>query len=241
MTRATLEGMGVAPREHEEGTITKAIEHYTSKVPLRRLPEPGPRLDRPGGDDEDGRTRQGCRVHRPMGADDLDPGPVQQARQAAGIGLSDEAKPVTLTRGPDESPARVRVRRAGSEASTSAIEDIPRAGLGMGRAHSDSPEGTRTKSERPLQAARTSAEAAASQPGAGDWGSRSWGRTRLQFLPGRVPGGSGGATTSARSCPSPEHGPCPLQRGQATAFRGGRRWGLAMQAYGIVYLYKQIY
>jgi hypothetical protein len=33
MTRATLEGVGVAPREHEEGTITKAIEHYTSMVP----------------------------------------------------------------------------------------------------------------------------------------------------------------------------------------------------------------
>jgi hypothetical protein len=33
MTRATLEGRGVAPREHEEGTITKAIEHYTSMVP----------------------------------------------------------------------------------------------------------------------------------------------------------------------------------------------------------------
>ena len=33
MTRATFEGMGVAPRQHEEGTITKAIEHYTSMVP----------------------------------------------------------------------------------------------------------------------------------------------------------------------------------------------------------------
>ena len=33
MTHATLEGRGVAPREHEEGTITKTIEHYTSMVP----------------------------------------------------------------------------------------------------------------------------------------------------------------------------------------------------------------
>lgn len=33
MTRATFEEMGVAPRQHEEGTITKAIEHYTSMVP----------------------------------------------------------------------------------------------------------------------------------------------------------------------------------------------------------------
>jgi hypothetical protein len=33
MTRATFEGMDVAPREHEEGATTKAIEHYTSLVP----------------------------------------------------------------------------------------------------------------------------------------------------------------------------------------------------------------
>ncbi len=33
MTHATLESGSVAPREHEEGTITKSIEHYTSMVP----------------------------------------------------------------------------------------------------------------------------------------------------------------------------------------------------------------
>ena len=33
VARATFEGMKVAPHEHEEGTITKAIEHYTSQVP----------------------------------------------------------------------------------------------------------------------------------------------------------------------------------------------------------------
>ena len=33
MTRAVFEGMGVAPHEHEEGTLTKTIEHYTSQVP----------------------------------------------------------------------------------------------------------------------------------------------------------------------------------------------------------------
>lgn len=33
MTSATFEGLGVAPREHEEGQLTKAIEHYTSMVP----------------------------------------------------------------------------------------------------------------------------------------------------------------------------------------------------------------
>ena len=33
MTHATLEARSVAPREHEEGTITKTIEHYTSMVP----------------------------------------------------------------------------------------------------------------------------------------------------------------------------------------------------------------
>ncbi len=35
MSRATFEhaAQGVAPRQHEEGTITKAIEHYTSQVP----------------------------------------------------------------------------------------------------------------------------------------------------------------------------------------------------------------
>ncbi len=26
-------GRGVAPHEHDEGTVTKAIEHYTSQVP----------------------------------------------------------------------------------------------------------------------------------------------------------------------------------------------------------------
>ena len=29
----TLEGRGVAPHEHREGTITKAIEDYTSQIP----------------------------------------------------------------------------------------------------------------------------------------------------------------------------------------------------------------
>jgi hypothetical protein len=33
MTRATFGGMSVAPREHEEGELTKTIEHYTSQVP----------------------------------------------------------------------------------------------------------------------------------------------------------------------------------------------------------------
>ncbi len=35
MAHATLESeaRGVAPGEHEEGTVTKAIEHYTSAVP----------------------------------------------------------------------------------------------------------------------------------------------------------------------------------------------------------------
>jgi hypothetical protein len=35
MTHATLErqARGVAPHEHEEGTITKTIEQYTSAVP----------------------------------------------------------------------------------------------------------------------------------------------------------------------------------------------------------------
>ena len=33
VSRATFEGMRVAPHEHEEGTVTKAIEHYTSQVP----------------------------------------------------------------------------------------------------------------------------------------------------------------------------------------------------------------
>lgn len=35
MSRATFEqaAQGVAPRQHEEGTITKAIEHFTSQVP----------------------------------------------------------------------------------------------------------------------------------------------------------------------------------------------------------------
>jgi len=32
MTRAVYD-MGVAPREHEEGTLTKTIESYTSMVP----------------------------------------------------------------------------------------------------------------------------------------------------------------------------------------------------------------
>ena len=30
---ATFEGMRVAPHQHEEGTLTKTIEHYTSQVP----------------------------------------------------------------------------------------------------------------------------------------------------------------------------------------------------------------
>ncbi len=30
---ANLDAMRVAPHEHEEGAITKAIEHYTSQVP----------------------------------------------------------------------------------------------------------------------------------------------------------------------------------------------------------------
>jgi hypothetical protein len=33
VARATFEGMKVAPHEHEEGTLTKTIEHYTSQVP----------------------------------------------------------------------------------------------------------------------------------------------------------------------------------------------------------------
>jgi hypothetical protein len=33
VARATFEGMSVAPHEHEEGTLTKTIEHYTSQVP----------------------------------------------------------------------------------------------------------------------------------------------------------------------------------------------------------------
>jgi hypothetical protein len=33
MPQAVFEGVGVAPGEHEEGTVTKAIELYTSKVP----------------------------------------------------------------------------------------------------------------------------------------------------------------------------------------------------------------
>ncbi len=31
--RATFEGMGVTAHQHEEGTLTKTIEHYTSQVP----------------------------------------------------------------------------------------------------------------------------------------------------------------------------------------------------------------
>ena len=31
--RASFEGLRVEPHQHEEGTITKAIEHYTSQVP----------------------------------------------------------------------------------------------------------------------------------------------------------------------------------------------------------------
>ena len=33
MSRAILGDMGVAPREHEEGELTKRIEHFTSQVP----------------------------------------------------------------------------------------------------------------------------------------------------------------------------------------------------------------
>ncbi len=33
VSRATFEGMKVDPHTHEEGTLTKAIEHYTSQVP----------------------------------------------------------------------------------------------------------------------------------------------------------------------------------------------------------------
>ena len=33
MSYATLEGRSVAPHEHQEGAMTKAIEHYTSMVP----------------------------------------------------------------------------------------------------------------------------------------------------------------------------------------------------------------
>ena len=33
MTSAVFEGVGVRPREHEEGTTTKMIEQYTSQVP----------------------------------------------------------------------------------------------------------------------------------------------------------------------------------------------------------------
>ncbi len=35
MSRATLEhaATGVSSHEHQEGTVTKAIEHYTSQVP----------------------------------------------------------------------------------------------------------------------------------------------------------------------------------------------------------------
>lgn len=32
-TAAAFEGVGVRPREHEEGQITKLIEQYTSQVP----------------------------------------------------------------------------------------------------------------------------------------------------------------------------------------------------------------
>ena len=32
-SQATIEGMRVEPHQYEEGTITKAIEHYTSQVP----------------------------------------------------------------------------------------------------------------------------------------------------------------------------------------------------------------
>ena len=33
MTRADFGDYGVAPGQHEEGTLTKRIEHYTSQVP----------------------------------------------------------------------------------------------------------------------------------------------------------------------------------------------------------------
>jgi len=33
MTEAIFEGVGVRPREHEEGEFTKLIEQYTSQVP----------------------------------------------------------------------------------------------------------------------------------------------------------------------------------------------------------------
>jgi hypothetical protein len=33
MTRAVFEGIGVRPREHEEGEITKLLEQYTSQFP----------------------------------------------------------------------------------------------------------------------------------------------------------------------------------------------------------------
>jgi hypothetical protein len=33
MSRLIHSDMGVAPREHEEGSLTKTIEHYTSQVP----------------------------------------------------------------------------------------------------------------------------------------------------------------------------------------------------------------
>ena len=33
MSQAVFEGVGVRPREHEEGQLTKAIEQYTSQIP----------------------------------------------------------------------------------------------------------------------------------------------------------------------------------------------------------------
>lgn len=33
MSRLATNDLGVAPGEHKEGTVTKAIEHYTSKLP----------------------------------------------------------------------------------------------------------------------------------------------------------------------------------------------------------------
>lgn len=33
MTEAVFEGVGVRPREHEEGLTTKVIEQYTSQIP----------------------------------------------------------------------------------------------------------------------------------------------------------------------------------------------------------------
>ncbi len=33
MTRAVFEGIGVRPREHEEGQLTKLLEQYTSQFP----------------------------------------------------------------------------------------------------------------------------------------------------------------------------------------------------------------